>query len=257
MPLQTVFGFSAVDNATQGVEALLHTVHNGAPAGNWHGPPLALGPNSAGALDSMSPIGYQSDTDFSVFKLVAGMNPDLDQSHLTSFKNQASPYNYWRYNSTSYGSISNGGNRMNDRTYLTPGIGSLAISDENTTLTGLQDPGTASILSEAAPPSFLSTSEAHLTTLFPVFLDPPSLPAPERRKKPRKRRCKCTQPGCTVTVSRPSDLDRHTSTIHHRQRLHCSFRSCTDNKGRGFSRLDKFNEHKRTQHVEGVSQESM
>jgi hypothetical protein len=59
------------------------------------------------------------------------------------------------------------------------------------------------------------------------------------------QRTHCTQPGCTQTVSRRTDLPRHLSSVHGiNQRRHlCPHATCPKSHGAGYSRSDKLNEH--------------
>ena len=59
------------------------------------------------------------------------------------------------------------------------------------------------------------------------------------------------QHGCNRTFVRPSDLDRHNSSVHgiNRGTHLCPINGCTKSQGRGYSRGDKLKEHMWKQHA--------
>jgi hypothetical protein len=73
----------------------------------------------------------------------------------------------------------------------------------------------------------------------------------------------CTWQGCNATFGRKADRDRHIATKHRNVRhYHCRIAGCTKSRGsntlsawKGYSRIDKLQEHMRKKHagVEGSS----
>ncbi|CZR52425.1 uncharacterized protein PAC_02302 [Phialocephala subalpina] len=54
--------------------------------------------------------------------------------------------------------------------------------------------------------------------------------------------------GCTKSFARFSDLERHWYSVHLGQKLHCTFFGCSDQQGKGFSRIDKLRKHQKDNH---------
>lgn len=81
--------------------------------------------------------------------------------------------------------------------------------------------------------------------------------APQSLKpKPRRRRSPILVPSrssacgiCGQTLSRSSDIERHRQTVHDGLRFHCRL-GCQDNRGLGWCREDRRNEHIRRAHPE-------
>ncbi|CZR65162.1 uncharacterized protein PAC_15062 [Phialocephala subalpina] len=65
-------------------------------------------------------------------------------------------------------------------------------------------------------------------------------------------RLRCRLPGCNKVFGRLSDLERHWQSVHLGLRHHCHVRGCPNNKGKGYSRLDKLKDHLRKGHMEGT-----
>jgi Zinc finger, C2H2 type len=248
---------SGPDYTTGDVQVPLFTVHHCQAPSSWHGASSILDPYGEGALDSMIPGSYQPETGLSFSSNVAGMNAALDQRFL-SFSDPASTYGDWTYNDIDhdYGSLWGVHGRITGQIYPPVGLASLASSDDpfGNTITEPQDLEADSVLGEASPTSSLSASEVRSTDCGPSRQNPSSRPAPgspEKSRKAWKPHSKCAR--CDITFSRPSDLDRHMDAIHHRRRPQCSVPGCTNNKGEGFSRPDKFREHMRKQHPGGTA----
>ena len=53
---------------------------------------------------------------------------------------------------------------------------------------------------------------------------------------------------CMATFTRPYDLERHVQSIHLDIRHHCTWLGCTNNKGKGYCRIEKLRKHQRDNH---------
>ncbi|KAE9370826.1 hypothetical protein N431DRAFT_559898 [Stipitochalara longipes BDJ] len=193
----------------------------------------------------MTPISYQLETGFPHGRDSTDMNLTLDQSLLPFLSDSASAYG-GGYNDIGHdhGNIFDGSARMATEAHSPLRLASL---DDTFYLANneTQAPEAVSVLGEDSSPSGLSSSEARATESFSTG-DFSSSPAPRSPEKPHRPRSKCAY--CSITLSRPSDLDRHMNTIHRHRRPRCSVPGCTNNRGKGFSRFDKYREHMRTQH---------
>jgi len=52
------------------------------------------------------------------------------------------------------------------------------------------------------------------------------------------------------TFGRQIDLTRHTKTVHTRERYNCTVSGCNNNRGKGYCRADKVQEHQQKHHAD-------
>jgi hypothetical protein len=217
----------------------LYMIDNDQSAGLWHE-----------AVQTQDPYGaagsYQPETVLAGPGLVMGMDPVMDENYLTSLQQGPATDSSWSYDYT----------QQSSHVYPPQSQASFANTDDSLDIitTRPQNLQPIPFLKTLSPSLGPSDIVSYSSASTPAEQECPLTPLPGRAQKPRS---KCTQPGCTVTLSRPNDLGRHIRAVHLRRRCYCSVRNCANNKGQGFSRFDKIKGHMKTHHAETFSHGGM